>query len=196
MKNIEELKKIKEALEVLINESEKPKFEVGKWYKSHDNTRMWFIKNLIGADQESYGFYNFSNWVDSGIRSSCKSEFRLATKSEVQEALTKEAIKRGFKEGVKFKTCLGNIRTGLGEFEFLSYDNILRFKSCEETGRCPNIFKNGEWAELIKTKTIDEIATSIRNFHFSTSGSLEENLIKYFSKEENKQDIINALNNL
>ena len=51
------------------------------------------------------------------------------------------------------------------------------------------MFKNGKWAEIVKTKTIDEIAKDL-------SVLSEYGIINYMSSTENKQDIINALNNL
>lgn len=183
----EDLKKVVEALNVLINESEKPKFEVGKWYK---------IKYQLGTaiinykeKHNSYGFSYNSKWSnDFDVYGYEKPiNYTLATPKEVEDALIKEAVKIGFKEGVKFKTCLGNIRTGLGKLEFLDYDNVLRFKNSRETGMRPNVFRDGKWATPIKTKTIDETVKDL--------SILSEYGIKDYLTQE-KTALIETLNNL
>ena len=48
--------------------------------------------------------------------------------------------------------------------------------------------------EIVKTKTIDEIAKDFKEIYFSSNNSIRINFINFLT--ENKQDIINALNNL
>ena len=185
MKNIEELKKIKDALEVLINESEKPKFEVGKWYKSKVDKALYCIKEFNGFEKygRNYGFYYNGEWMDSEIRFFNDCRIVEATPKEVEEALEKEAVKRGFKEGSRIKDLqTGKIKT-LKFKELSFYSDIL----CDGYG-CA-IFENGIWAEIVKTKTIDEIARDL-------SALSEYGIINYMSSTENKQTIIETLNNL
>ena len=199
MKNIEELKKIKDALEVLINESEKPKFEVGKWYVLNcDYCFLVNISEIKGNNIYGYGFNYYgsindyienpkNNWVNiENLKS-----YHLATPKEVEEALIKEAEKRGLKEGTIINNSMLNdcsntsCKAENNEYKFIEdelYSNCLLLDGFV-------IFLNGKWAEIVKTKTIDEIARDL-------SALSEYGIINYMSSTENKQTIIETLNNL
>ena len=137
MKNIEELKKIKNALEVLINESEKPKFEVGKKY---------LIIN--GCD---------------GVR---------VLDGKICTFINKPKTKPNYYGGCIFEDS---------EYFFIYDDVVYGFRDIASY-------------EIVKTKTIDEIAKDFKEIYFSSNNSIRINFINFLT--ENKQDIINALNNL
>ena len=183
MKNIEELKKIKDALEVLINESENTKFEVGKWYKTEIGS-IYFLSKIEGENLFGYGLDSNNVWFDNTWLCEITDIKSLATPKEVEEALIKEAEKRGLKEGIKIKFEKYDDRIVItkGKLDFLEHENKLRF----DYG---TIFYNGEWAEIVKTKTIDEIARDL-------SILSEYGIINYMSSTENKQTIIETINNL
>lgn len=191
MKNIEELKKIKDALEVLINESENTKFEVGKWYKLTENytetLKKGEVYQMIKFQSDSKSCIILDH-VAFGIEgrnylAPYKDILIEATPKEVEEALIKEAKKRGLKEGSRIKDLqTGKIKT-LKFKELSFYSDML----CDGYG-CA-IFENGKWAEIVKTKTIDEIARDL-------SALSEYGIINYMSSTENKQTIIETLNNL
>lgn len=199
MKNIEELKKIKNALEVLINESENTKFEVGKWYKLTEDYSGTLKKG------EVYQMINFQtdsksciilDHVAFGIEgrnylAPYKDMLIEATPKEVEEALIKEAEKRGLKEGTIINNSMLNdcsntsCKAENNEYKFIEdelYSNCLLLDGFV-------IFLNGKWAEIVKTKTIDEIARDL-------SALSEYGIINYMSSTENKQTIIETLNNL
>tara|TARA_R110002167_G_scaffold174781_1_gene373720 strand:+ start:1453 stop:1968 length:516 start_codon:yes stop_codon:yes gene_type:complete len=124
----------------------KEDFEVGKWYKSVYGTIRYFIdKNTV------YGFSSRGIWtneihIDSGLDDSTP-EWTLATDKEVEEALIKEAKKRGFKEGVKSTS--------------VKYGCTGKLSRCCSTKLCSDgsfmfqgqyIFENGKWATIIEEK--------------------------------------------
>lgn len=125
----------------------KEELEVGKWYKYSDSEGFLFcITNVQNDGVEVYGFNSWGNWIDEG---SYYSEYLIpATDKEVKDALIKEAKKRGFKEGVKFKSIVsGNIRKFTG-FYFGSDEDECWLSN--DTVGC--IFKKGKWAEIIEEK--------------------------------------------
>ena len=154
---------VKEQIEEWFPELKKPSLEVGKWYKFKKGS-LAFYK---GINIESYGIHCIGNeWI-----SDCRWFFdfndfeglTLATDKEVEEALTKEAVKRGFKDGCTLKgvqsknkwTVSGNVK-----FEFDERLNTLElwsdFAETKEDGykdksRGKNvIFENGNWATIIE----------------------------------------------
>ena len=82
--------------------------EVGKWYKS-DAGGKWFIEELRGTQQKSYGFNLMGKWSSSMNRLST-GLIELSLK-EVGKALIKEARRRGYREGV----LIEDIYTGIKE---------------------------------------------------------------------------------
>jgi len=120
MKNKEELEKeFNNKLDQLRNEFNqqikelecKPKFEVGKWYKNKENFALF---NYNGADLSQSGFVGYglnnSGWLNSGfyLYPNDHHLYFPATDKEVEDALVKEAVKRGVKEGVKCKSVNGD----------------------------------------------------------------------------------------
>lgn len=104
---LEQLRKeLNERIDAVIKQSDKTtQFEKGKWYWFDDGNYKWIAKfdKIKGGyfwHTEIYGvnFSTSTNGIDWRIITKI---LRLATPSEIQEALTKEAIKRGFGKGIK-----------------------------------------------------------------------------------------------
>jgi len=160
MKTIDErLTEIEKHLGLMPINKREPQFEVGKWYISHNpksktkamfnyNGSSMFIDGYIGYGITGSGTWTNEFWhreEESGL-------YVLATSSEIKEALIKEAEKRGFKEGVKFKCIDGD--------EWISPNRIVNNKSWEyelnslsKRGQVC-IYHNGKWAEIIEEETI------------------------------------------
>jgi len=127
-------------------------FELNKWYK--DELNKWLF--CFQGDGSAYGFINTTFGNNYSMMSTLG--FRPATEQEVFEALKNEAIKRGFVKGVYVNN------TGINDFrdtpfkepingEFVFYEKINVLDSENGDGE---IFKNGKWAEIIKTYTKSE----------------------------------------
>lgn len=103
---------MKEAIKIILASEEEKELvlEVGKWYKHPDETykALYFITGISQGYRNphtSYGFSMSGKWTNEDNRNI--KEFIEATEAEVFEALKNEAIKRGFKEGVKVKNHQG-----------------------------------------------------------------------------------------
>lgn len=205
MKNYkEELTSLKEELNSRIDDViakiENSKFELNKWYVL--NCDWCFLVNISKIEDNNifgYGFNYYgtrneyienpeNSWVD--IKSLYS--YHLATQKEVEEALKIEYYKRGYERGKWIdldrkdvtNTCsLINIK-----FIFKEESNELWVQGCGI------VFHNGKWAEIIKTKTIDELAFLFKEKYNRSPKNLLD-FYKEFSLE-NKQTIIETLNNL
>ena len=153
---------VKETIEEWFP-SEFPKLEAGKWYKDvrQDSNMLLYLKEITNRDCLaclSYGFNMSGEWSELMNRGNFVFEryMTLATPQEVEEALTKEAVKRGFKEGVN----VGNFN-GINK-ELVHSDRIVFDLECNlfyMGGTC--IFKYGIWAEIVSEPieiTLEEIA--------------------------------------
>ena len=121
---------------------------VGQWYKSIPTRSLMVFNN----GKEAYGFFNEkygTNWA-FGIGS-----FKpLATDKEVEQALVKEAKKRGFKDGVNYKTASKMVVKKL-------VFNKLQFNQDSNGGFLTDgfggsIFEYGKWATIIETITKEQ----------------------------------------
>lgn len=200
MKNeaiLKELNDMTNRIEEFKKQIEKPEFEVGKWYKSEENKKchstLFYCTRINEDRMYGYGFVN-SEWEnDSSIWIADKENNCIeATPTEVQEALEKEAVKRGFKEGEKVTAILGKgkIKTTwiLGK---LTYRKCLSEWIFGDGNYC--IFNYGVWAEIQKTmSTLDYV----KEFYETSSINLanRNELIAYI--KNNNLQIIETLNNL
>ena len=198
----EEIAKLQTQLDELKSKIEKPQFKVGKWYKGNENSCvfsvLFYCTKVDGDKLYGYGLVN-NNWTENNSSINIaddENECVEATPKEVEEALTKEAVKRGFKEGVKvdktnlpmYIDCPTNIWTlGSGVFKYYESNNSLQINS-----DC--VFENGTWATPIKTKTIEELVNDIVCEYPMQKFSLDVFIKQYLT--ENKQEIIETLNNL
>lgn len=148
MKEIEKIKKAMEALQKQITELEKGevKYEVDKWYTSPKTGEAIFcVTRISGRVVYAYGINWKGEWKDGIDFSNITDDRVKATDKEVEEALIKEAKKRGFKEGVTVTNifgCKGVI--GVDFYGFTEWSGgVLSYLGCY-------IFKNGKWATIIE----------------------------------------------
>ena len=130
---------IKQLIEILVNRKEEPKeLEVGKWYKL--NFGVSFI-NFQGHDIKAYGFNYYRGWTTDFNADSTILTYNptLATNEEVKQALTKEAINRGFKDG----------------FYILKENKLFWGDTC--------VFDNGKWAAVKKSILDGKVAIQVNN---------------------------------
>ena len=161
-----ENKHAKELLQEFLPEAFENKLEVGKWYIS-ERYLVYYLGNykcncikLIDGEW----FDNMHHSLSGHLKS-----YRLATEEEVVKALINEAIKRGYKKGVKCKFGTSKeirvIETNNFFFEFNSNKLYLRHSSGDNADE---IFRNGFWAEIviedIPTKEeIDRVINYLKN---------------------------------
>lgn len=123
------------------------KNEFTGWKISDVNGYIAYFEN----DTLKHGINHMSGWFESGKGYKLIECYvsRPATDKEVEEALIKEAVKRGFKEGVTIKNHQGvNV---LKEIDFIytdRYNNGIYNKQ----GQGFWVFINGVWADIIETK--------------------------------------------
>jgi hypothetical protein len=147
----------KQRIEAELPELFKSKLEVGRWYKSANSLFNYQKERSV------FGFYH-GKWLDYNWSWNNPSDVHVTptTDKEVEDALIKEAIERGFKEGVEVKEPNNATRpkgfiqgSGIG-FETKDDYTVLAFGGMI-------VFKNGVWAEIIENpipkklqKLIDE----------------------------------------
>lgn len=128
-------------------EEEKKELVVGKWYVSSS-----FLINFQ-EENKCYGFsLSSGSWLinlQHTIAQHEKCEYREATEQEVFDALKKEAVKRGFKEGVYFKDVHTKSEFRLSNLHYENDSNDLR-------GNIGCVFHGGKWAEIIPTISLKE----------------------------------------
>ena len=151
----------------------KQELEVGKWYYATEDEYKWLF-NYVELNKEhgrycGYGFdleYKddiiWNEQMSFQTENECK--FSPAKDKEVEEALIKEAKKRGFKEGAWFNCIDSKIKRKFAPYSKLDAHVELTYKPnntlCHynglttEYGGCsnPDIFRDGKWAEIIEDK--------------------------------------------
>ncbi len=141
----------------------KPKFEIGDAVFFNVNERpelsaYGFIMDHndypIAKDRFLVQFICEINGYSRRVCGDC--ELRLATNEEVEQALIKEAKRRGFKEGVRFIDVRDGAELVVSEFALTydldeaPYNNELRVSI--DDFYYGVIFKEGKWAEIITKK--------------------------------------------
>lgn len=142
---------------------ESKKLELNKWYIGINQHPVFLVSKSKSNNMfYCYGFDLNGEWFDEyeeGRRSQTHvKNFKIpATEEEVFEALKAEAIKRGFKEGVKTKGVGDNLEvsTITEGMEYKPSDNVLKSNCVGKFYIKRNIFKNGSWAEIISTPTLN-----------------------------------------
>ncbi len=148
------MKKTKQEIQAKIDkwqkelDNYKERLEVGKWYKLSDAeiANDYGYKGVLfcfkGYGSVNYGFGRANN---NYLNNYCAHEYRdyvPATDKEVEQALIKEAKRRGFKEGVSIKYLSGTTNTS-GRF------NRLRLhRGALIDNQSAIIFERGFWAEI------------------------------------------------
>lgn len=145
---------------------DKVELEVGKWYKKGNTLALIKCIDDKGMYFQRFHCYGFN--LLTGYDNSCFDVahgeyhgFELATPEEVTEALTKEAVKRGYKEGVYMEDlyhdskdhfkCNGNSF----DYEEVPF-NVLKGKMALRDKAGNVIFCYGKWASIIPTITKED----------------------------------------
>ena len=146
--------------------------KVGKWYKY--NNCILNYKETNKNNIKAYGIIPYFGWGDNYNCGNNPEKWIKATYEEIEQALTDEAKRRGFKQGVKFKCLITNEIGEMIEDYLLSFG---RGNSLESAFKDKNIngvlFKDGVWAEIIDDKT--ELKEEIKELRNKLK-SLEEKL--------------------
>lgn len=131
------------------------KLEVGKWYKSTtDPLNIIYVDNIDYNRIVCYGFDYKGGWLSISDRRQ-EGEYTPATDKEVEEALIKEAKRRGYKEGTIFVEPVIKTKYTITKHDFyLDKDMDLLVNNDSD-----RIFYKGKWATIIEQKemTIKEI---------------------------------------
>ena len=131
---------------------------VGKWYKSEGC--------LFNYQKQSnvYGFFTDGSWMN-GDWIWYGANAKPATDKEVEEALIKEAKKRGFKEGVNFNVTKDLWDTSIGgregfntvidknTYDYSESSNSFKINCIDG---CMSIFTKGKWATIVETITKEQ----------------------------------------
>ena len=161
-----EKKHAKELLQKFIPDAFEAKLEVGKWYISE-----YYLVYYLGNYKCNCIELSDGEWFDNIYHSFSGhlKSYRLATEEEVVKALINEAIKRGYKKGVKCKFGtskeIRTIETNKFFFDFNSNKLYLRHSSGDNADE---IFRNGFWAEIViedipTQEEIDRVINYLKN---------------------------------
>lgn len=143
--------------------------ELNKWYITKARC-LFCLTNYNGNKNKGYGFDDDVNgkWHNTegnenhfGYKDDIERE---ATEEEVFEALKKEAVKRGFVDGVNYKSVkrkLHNGRYSSSKTHTLSRLHLVIYPEHKETTLLNNgmgaVFHNGKWATIIEEQKPKEI---------------------------------------
>lgn len=145
-----------------FDHKKEPVFTIGNWYKCQTFNSDFFIMNYNPGNKH-YGFSYTGKWIHDSYNvwlTKHPERCKPATDKEVEEALIKEAKRRGFKLGVKF---IGVRDVMAEEVEYsCPYDKDdgeagSSFQYVKGTlytyglGR-HIVFENGIWAEIVVEK--------------------------------------------
>ena len=123
---------------------------VGKWYKSRG---CLFNYQKQG---DVYGFFTDVGWNNGGWIWDGTSA-KLATDKEVEEALIKEAKKRGFKEGVRVERLLeSNLGSLNGDSRTCENKEFKLYHGHLTIGNLLIFHNTGKWATIVKTITKEQ----------------------------------------
>lgn len=150
--SIEFLKQFKKDKGLMLS------YKHGTWYNTKNGNDV-MLACYQGKGNYQYGFYVSGGWCDalgSAWIDSPTCQTIEATEEEVLTALTKEAEKRGFKEGVTINNS--NLPCDLGRGSVLR--GALRVNYCgiwidSTRGYGRLIYKDGKWATIVNTELTD-----------------------------------------
>lgn len=152
MKDLNFEKRLK-AIEVLLGIPEDTlKLPVpGKWYRIHGNNNLVYVLSIVGENHvKGWGFGGGDKWYDDSIPWLVMGGFSEASFEEVQEALVKEALRRGYKAGVS--CAFGNqkqVRKLSGGTPYLTKDDSGNIKNLNINYDIIFRSSTGKWAEII-----------------------------------------------
>ena len=145
----------KQTLQDLFPDAFKPEFQVGKWYKSHIGTLSYYSGEERMCGVSTCGQWNDTIITKTAIESCCYGVWTIANKTEIYDALKREAIKRGFKENDVITDIHYSGTVTLNSNEFDISNNNLWLGDCV-------LFKNGEWVCKAITKSEAEKQLGIK----------------------------------
>ena len=146
-----------------------PKIGDWVWIKSDqswNNLEILVYFNGFDSESDTYGFATMKNWVNNFRISSFHTGIKItkATDKEVTDALTAEAKKRGFKEGVTIipvgcknpQKITNPFSKITNPFSHVDVDEINTYSPMSEWHNNysnPPIYKNGVWASIVEQQT-------------------------------------------
>lgn len=155
----------------LSKEEVKKELEVGKWYKSWNDSYNGYDLSYYTGTGTDYGFHaENNNWFEEQywIKNSMTSEWQEAPPQEVEQSLIEEAKRRGFVNGgvgnnsnihdKKLKNCELFFNN---QYEYDDKDNLLRVILDADTTW--TVFKDGKWATIIEQDKFAELKEAHRN---------------------------------
>jgi len=138
----------------------------GRWYvvKKEIQHKLHAIVNYYNGINECFGFDHNGEWCDMANERTgydC-GRFWYSTSEEIKEALVKEAEKRGFKAGVRYKPVFriednGEIGTCTGVFSF-EYEGDALWAGYQY------IYLQGQWATIIAEPQTIKIGAYVVEF--------------------------------
>jgi len=140
-------------------EAFKKELEVGKWYSSDSFLIMYKGNERCISISKMTGDYDDNNIHRMDMHIDC--DYKEATTQEVEAALICEAKKRGFKDGVLFKSVEKNI-DGIDIIKFGSISSDIFYGKNKLFNSRGYIFKDGIWAQIID-KTLTEPKLSLND---------------------------------
>ena len=176
--------------------------KVGEWYKATDSKFMVLLTKFNSMyDSKGYFFDTSGDWKgfgDVGLGQCIK-----ATHQEIDQALTDEAKRRGFKEGAKFKSLSenGKIRTvsdETGMFYYIKENSLTTSTPKKEwynkhnVQSNPTIFKDGVWAEIIDEKS--ELKQEIKELRFPYTRDKQEHEVFIIEELEDNKILVEFKN--
>ena len=140
--------------------------EIGKWYKYPDfkNWKLLITDNTKGKEK-GVGFNCSEIWMKDWLTNGGDELSSLipCSDKEVEEALIKEAKRRGFEKGVKFIKLSNGVVQTVDCLPYFQYGRLAVLSPKTEwssvyKGGCsnPSIFDNGKWAEIVETITKEQ----------------------------------------
>lgn len=167
--NTQELKELSNriaTIETKLGIVNNPKLEVGKWYLYSGHSRInipLMLITSIGHTNFTFKGFDFKGfWTDSDfypINEINTNGYKEATPQEVEEALIKEAKRRGLLHGVRFVSPNGEdwgFKVNSNDFHFDEVNNTLSFT--QDLGGTVFLFIDGHWAEPIIEQHVDKFA--------------------------------------
>lgn len=144
-----------DLLKKYFSEVFETKLEVGKWYKYKTNYFNW-IMCYTGIDGKNFGF-NTSGTFGTDFEMDLKTEWKEATEQEVEEALTKEAVKRGLVIGSY--ASFGTIK----EVRKITDEIIWNERhKCLSSGKNVLMDSKAVWVESVPTLTKQEAEAKLK----------------------------------
>lgn len=128
-----------------LKQTDKPKFEVGKWYRLKRDNTLGMYK---AGGNDNFGFDNFGNW-QADIRMINADQWVLADIETIKQALENEARRKGYTTS-NFKCLYGiQVNTNTFEFHYNKDEDYLYIGQKHSGNRC---YQQGQWAEVVEEK--------------------------------------------